>query len=59
MGEADKTAVEPMIGLRYVESIFRDDKGASPANALYSQMITNERAMRFLFGLAMMTMIIL
>jgi hypothetical protein len=52
MGKADKTPVEPMIGLRYVESIYREDKGASPAEKEYSQMVTNERAMRFLFGLS-------
>lgn len=48
-----RTAVEPMIGLRYVESIFKSDNGVSPAEQDYSQMISNERAMRFLFGLAL------
>ncbi|MFT3952541.1 MAG: hypothetical protein QM689_11465 [Oscillospiraceae bacterium] len=44
-------AVMPMIALNYNESIFRSTSGAAPT-AVYSPLITDERAFRFLFGLA-------
>ena len=53
IGKADKTLVEPMIGLRYVESMYSDEDMDAVENAPYSDMIENERAMRFLFGLKM------
>lgn len=53
LGQVDKTPVEPMIGLRYVESMYRDEDRNALEEAPYSEMIENERAMRFLFGLKM------
>ena len=53
LGKVDKTPVEPMIGLRYVESMYSDSDMEALEEAPYSEMIENERAMRFLFGLKM------
>lgn len=53
LGKTAKTQVEPMIGLRYVETMYRDSDMDALKDAPYSKMIENERAMRFLFGLKM------
>lgn len=53
VGKVDKTVCGPMIGLRYVESMYRAEDMDTLKNAPYSEMIENERSTRFLFGLAM------
>lgn len=50
--DPNKTAVTPMIGLRYIETVYRDDS-ESPANTPYSSLLSDEKAFRFLLGLAL------
>lgn len=50
--DPNKTAVTPMIGLRYIETVYRNDS-ESPANTPYSSLLSDEKAFRFLYGLAL------
>ncbi len=51
--DTTKEKIQPMIALRYVESIYRSSDGVFPKDEAYSDLISDEQAFRFLFGLAM------
>lgn len=48
----DKVAVRPMIAWNYDEKIFKNDT-SKPSSENYTDQIKNERAFRFLYGIAM------
>lgn len=50
--DPNKSEVTPMIGLRYVETVYKSDS-ESPADTPYSSLLSDEKAFRFLFGLAL------
>ena len=47
-----KVAVRPMIAWNYDEKVFKNDK-SKPSSKKYTDQIKNERAFRFLYGIAM------
>ena len=48
----DKVAVRPMIAWNYDEKVFKNDT-SKPSSENYTDQIKNERAFRFLYGIAM------
>lgn len=52
LGTSKKESVRPMIAYQYVENIYRNDQG-DLKDAVYSDLIANERGFRFLLGVAM------
>ena len=52
LGGSAKTEVEPMIAYQYVEKVVKDDPSSLDGEE-YSDLISNERAFRFLYGMAM------
>lgn len=52
LGTSKKESVRPMIAYQYVENIYRNDQ-SDLKDAVYSDLIANERGFRFLLGVAM------